>query len=100
MNIADGLYDTLVTESLARALAELGETSFRTLRSLHAEEAGERLAEALSKQLVGLLDELNGEGVERARRQLSLINEVIVYLRRQGRAPGAELDPVTDPPRC
>ena len=99
MDIADGLYDRLVTESLAEVLAKLRDASCRTLGPVPAEESAERLAEALGRQLAGLLDELDGEGAEKAKRQLALINGLLAHLRRQGETSAALLDPFADPPQ-
>jgi superfamily II DNA or RNA helicase len=64
-----------------------------------AEEAGERLAESLAKQLTLLLDEVPGEGAERARRQLEVINSILIHLRQQGAAGAELLDSFAEPPQ-
>lgn len=99
MRLPDGLYDKLVTESLAQLVATLKEPAHRTLSLIPAGEVSERLTEALAKQLTVLLDELAGEGAEKAKRQLALINALLVYLRQQAGAAAGLLDPLVDPPR-
>jgi HKD family nuclease len=97
--LLDGLYDRLITESVERLVEELGDASFRTVRELGPEEAGERLAESLGRQLALLLDELQGEGSEKARQQLALTNALLVNLRRQAQSQVEHLDAVADPVR-
>jgi hypothetical protein len=60
MNLPDGLYDQLLTESLRRALFRATDEQSRTLASLSAEDAPERLAEAIAAQIAQILDELQG----------------------------------------
>jgi superfamily II DNA or RNA helicase len=97
MNLPDGLYDKLVTDSLARSLADLPDPACRTLTTLSSEEVSERIADALTNQLTHLLDELDGDAAEKAKRQLALANDLLVHLRT--RAPAAAVDPLVDPPQ-
>jgi superfamily II DNA or RNA helicase/HKD family nuclease len=96
MPLPDGLYDKLVTDSLARALADLPSEECRTLAALPPEEATERIANALAKQMTQLLDELDGDAEDKAKRQLALVNELLVHLRTQVSA--ASVDPLVQPP--
>ena len=48
MNLPEGLYDQLLTESLRRVLVSATDEHSRTLASLSAEDAPERLAEAIA----------------------------------------------------
>jgi superfamily II DNA or RNA helicase len=99
MELPDGLYDKIVTESVAQALAGLGDASWRTLESLPSGEASERLAETLCRQLTLLLDEIGGEGDEKAMRQLALINSLVVHLRQQAGATVHGVETVDEPPQ-
>ena len=85
MQLPDGLYDKLVTESVAQLIAGLRDPSCRTLSALPPEEASERIADALARQVTLLLDELDGNGAEKAKRQLALVNALLVHLRQQAR---------------
>lgn len=99
MQLPDGLYDKLVTESLAQLVAALKDPAHRTLSLVPVDEASERLSEALAKQLTGLLDEIVGEGADKAKRQLALVNALLVYLRQQAGAAACVLDPFVEPPQ-
>ena len=55
MDLPDGLYDQLLTESLRRALVSATDERSRTLASLSAEDAPERLAEAIAVQITQML---------------------------------------------
>jgi superfamily II DNA or RNA helicase/HKD family nuclease len=99
MSLPDGLYDKLVTDSLAQLIAGLRDSGCGTLSPVPTEDTAERLTEALGKQLTVLLDELEGDGAEKARQQLALVNALLAYLRRHvGPAPGL-LDPFVEPPQ-
>ena len=99
MHLGDGLYDKLVTKAVEQCLAELREPAFRTLSVLPPEEASERIAEGLAKQLAVLLDELHGDGAEKAKQQIALVNALLVYLRQQTTVAASTLDPFVDPPQ-
>ena len=96
MQLPDGLYDKLVTESVAQLIAGLRDPSCRTLSALPSEEVSERITDALGKQVTHLLDELDGNGAEKAKRQLALVNALLVHLRQQ--ALGS-VDPLVEPPQ-
>ncbi|MBI4622740.1 MAG: DUF3427 domain-containing protein [Verrucomicrobia bacterium] len=95
MQLPDGLYDKLVTESVAQVIAGLRDQTCRTLSPLPPEEASERFAEALARQLTLLLDELDGDGAVKAKRQLALVNALLVHLRQQ--AATGSVDPLAEP---
>ncbi|MFP4080503.1 MAG: hypothetical protein ACLFTM_07720, partial [Ectothiorhodospira sp.] len=65
MDLPDGLYDRLLTESLRDALARVADERSHTLKGLSAEDASERLIEAISFQLGRILDDLKGDGQEK-----------------------------------
>ena len=87
MALPDGLYDQLLTDSLARSLAAVG-ADRADVAALNA-PAGEALAEALHRQLAALLDDLPGDAADKARQQLALVNELLVMLRRRLQPDGA-----------
>ncbi len=99
MNLPEGLYDLLLTESLQ---ARLDDASAR--REPLAGNAAEWLGELIGRQLAAVLDELPGDGADKRLAQLSLINELLVSLRARLAAQtssadaAALLDPVTLPP--
>ena len=99
MQLPDGLYDKFVTESVAQLLAGLRDPSCRTLTTLPPEEAAERLTDALAKQLTVLLDELGGDDAEKTKRQLALINGLLVHVRQQAGNAASEMDPFVEPPQ-
>lgn len=96
MQLPDGLYDKFVTESVAQLIAGLRDPSCRTLSSPPLEEVSERIADALAKQVTFLLDELGGDGAEKAKRQLALVNALLVHLRQQ---TARSVDPLVEPPQ-
>ena len=97
MNLPDGLYDQLLTESLRRALFRATDEQSRTLASLSAEDAPERLAEAIAAQIAQILDELQGDGADKLQRQLELANALLVNARQRLAPPAAEIDPLAAP---
>lgn len=99
MHLPDGLYDKLVTESLAQLIAGFRGSACRTLAQVPADEVAERLADALTRQMTLLLDELDGEGAEKASRQLALVNALLVHLRMQVGTAASQLDTFIEPPQ-
>lgn len=96
MQLPDGLYDKLVTESVAQLIAGLPDSSGHTCSILPLEEVSERIADALAREVTRLLDELGGQGAEKAKRQLDLVNALLVHLRQQ--AAGG-VDQLVEPPQ-
>ena len=97
MQLPDGLYDKLVTERVAQLIASFRDPSCRTLSALSPEEASERVTDALAKQLTLLLDELDGDGVEKAKRQIALVNALLVHLKQHTSAGSVDL--LAEPPQ-
>ena len=96
--LPEGLYDQLLTNSLAEALAQFGEPAWRTVETLGHDQLAERLVEALGKQLSSALDSIAGNDErDRAHLQVALINSLIVHLRQQGAAMAEHLDPFPEP---
>ncbi len=80
MALQDGLYDLLVTETLlARLLPE--QSLIETLASGGADV----LADAVTRQLVDVLEDMGGDGSDKLLRQLELVNALLVTLRERAR---------------
>lgn len=92
MSLSDGLYDQLLTESLARSLAAMDAASAEVL-SLKG-GASELLVDVLARQLGAILDDLAGDDSDTPKRQLELVNELLVMLRRRLAAVDGASTPV------
>jgi hypothetical protein len=79
--LPSGLYDILLTEGLERLLAGDAAASYQ-VRPL-ASDTAQILADSLVRQLAALLEDLPGEGADAAQRQLTLVNELLVWLRQR-----------------
>lgn len=97
MELPDGLYDQLLTESMRDAITRTTDEHGRTLSSLSAEDAPERLAEAIASQLSRILDDLSGEGAEKLQRQLALVNDLLRFTRQRLQRCDEEIDPLSAP---
>lgn len=89
-----GLYDLLVTESLDRLLGTTGALQ-RQVEPLSGDTA-EALADCLVRQLSIVLEDLPGEGADVARRQLELVNDLLVWLRHRLSAGAQAAIPLVD----
>lgn len=83
MELPDGLYDQVLTEALWEAISKSTGENGRTLKAITADDAPERLAEALATQLTRILDDLSGDGPEKLHRQLELVNSILIDVRRR-----------------
>jgi superfamily II DNA or RNA helicase/HKD family nuclease len=81
MALPDGLYDLLLTEGLARSLAAIDPTCADVLALKGG--AAEFLADVITRQLATILDDVSGDDAEKAKRQLELVNELLVMLRHR-----------------
>lgn len=81
MTLPDGLYDLLLTEGLARSLAALDPISADV--SALTGGAAEFLADVITRQLATILDDMSGDDADKAKRQLELVNELLVMLRQR-----------------
>lgn len=81
MALPDGLYDLLLTEGLARSLATIDPRS-ADVSALNG-GAAEFLADIITRQLATLLDDVAGDGADKAKRQLELVNALLVMLRQR-----------------
>ena len=84
MALPDGLYDLLLTEGLASRLDP-------TLADVHALRDGGAtfLADAITRQLAAILEDVAGDDSDKPIRQLELVNALLVTLRQQLAADGA-----------
>lgn len=85
MNLPNGLYDLLLTEDLASRL----DPKHADVRNLTT-GATDALAEALTRQLGAILDEIPDDDSGGAHRQLELVNSVLIALRDRLRANDAK----------
>ena len=83
MALPDGLYDQLLTRSLDELITRGTDENARSLQALNADDAPARLAEVLVAQLAKILDDLEGEGSDKLRQQLELVNFILVSLRER-----------------
>ena len=81
MALQDGLYDLLVTDGLSRQLAAIDPEGASVLALKGS--AAELLADGITRQLAKILDDVAGEDADKARRQLELVNELLVMLRQR-----------------
>ena len=106
MALPDGLYDLLLTEGLARSLAAIDPRSADVLALKGG--AAEFLADVITRQLATILDDVSGDDADKAKRQLQLVNELLVMLRHRlnasagsngASAPAEVVDLVASPMR-
>ena len=106
MALPDGLYDLLLTEGLARLLAAIDPRSADVLALKGG--AAEFLADVITRQLATILDDVSGDDTDKAKRQLELVNELLVMLRQRlnanagsngASAPAEVVDLVASPMR-
>jgi len=81
MALSDGLYDLLITEGLARSLATLDPNSAEVL--FVKGQAPQLLVDVITRQLGAILDDVAGDDTDKPRRQLELVNELLVMLRHR-----------------
>lgn len=81
MALPDGLYDLLLTEGLARSLAELDPS--RASVSAIKGGAADLLIDAITRQLATLLGDVSGDDAEKVKAQLELVNGLLVILRQR-----------------
>ncbi|MCM2345619.1 MAG: DUF3427 domain-containing protein [Acidovorax soli] len=81
MALPDGLYDLLLTEGLAKSLADF-DSSRADVSALRG-GAAELLADVITRQLSTILDDVSGDEAEKPKRQLELVNGLLVMLRQR-----------------
>ncbi|HEU4565906.1 MAG TPA: DUF3427 domain-containing protein [Gemmatimonadaceae bacterium] len=98
MSSPRGLYDLLLTDTVARSLAGAA-PSVPDIRELDESEAAERIVDALGAQLRRILSGIDAAGGDVATAQLALVNELLRKLRADHPAAGDAVDPLAPPPR-
>jgi superfamily II DNA or RNA helicase/HKD family nuclease len=93
MAFPDGLYDLLLTEGVARSLNELDQSQFdvSTLKG----SAAEILADAITRQLSNILQDLSGDDAKKSKRQLELVNGLLGTLRQRLAGSNGDESPVS-----
>ncbi len=81
--LPEGLYDLLLTESLASSLSDLELGGGRSIVQTPKDSATELLTDAVARQLGAALEEIADGDADTSQRQLALVNEVLTHLRRQ-----------------
>ncbi|HQF40359.1 MAG TPA: hypothetical protein PK322_14680, partial [Opitutaceae bacterium] len=76
-NLPFGLFDAVVTDSLARQLSALPADRNAVIEDISATASPEDLASQVTHQLAALLDELEGTGSEKVRRQVEILNALL-----------------------
>ena len=81
MALPDGLYDLLLTENLVRSLAAIdpAEADVSVLKGGGAEF----LTDVIARQLSIILADVAGNEADKAKKQLELVNEMLVMLRQR-----------------
>lgn len=97
MGLHDGLYDQLLTEVLWKAVSRTTDECRRTLKPLTPEDAPERLADALASQLARILDGLSGDEPEKLKRQLELVDTILIDIRQRVGRREDEIDSISSP---
>ena len=81
MTFHDGLYDEVLSNALWERLSKSTTEADRSLELISPEDAAERLADALARQFVRMLDEFRGDGQEKVHQQLELVNSILTDVR-------------------
>ncbi len=97
MEFRDGIYDQVLTEAAFAALADMVSDQSRSVAELTADDSAARLADALATQLVRILDDLDGKGADKIRRQLDLVNSILVATRQRLGRTGEDIEAFHDP---
>jgi superfamily II DNA or RNA helicase len=92
-----GLFDAVITDSLVKRLLALPAAHESATEPIAATEAAELLSTEVARQLSALLDEIAGDGAEKIRRQLELLNSVLVAFRQRESAAVQFFDPIAHP---
>lgn len=98
MPLPEGLYDLILTESGRAQLDELSQELIPLTAEPDSEEVCERVADALHRVLSKLLSEMEGEGQERSRKQVAIVNAMLADLRKRFQETDLELSDLVTPP--
>jgi len=99
MALFDGLYDKVLSDALWTTLSRTTRASDRTVDLLSADDASERLTDALARQLARILDDLGGDGQEKIQRQLDLVNSILTDMRHRLGSVGNQIETIMAPPQ-
>lgn len=83
MDLQDGLYDEVLSNALWEQLSKTTSESDRDIKVISPDDAAERLSDALARQLVLMLDDLQGDGHEKIIQQLELVNSILADARHR-----------------
>lgn len=97
MPLPDGLYDQVLTQAVWEAVSSSTGDTGRTMQPLRSEDAPERLAELLARQLTQILDDIDGEGTEKLQRQLELVNSILIGMRQRLGRRDNQTDALSNP---
>ncbi len=89
-----GFYEAILTESIAGALNKLDPAKVETTELLDVANSAEQLAGEISRQLTSVLDDVEGDGAEKVRRQIDLLNHLLADLRRRQPSSGEAIDAI------
>ena len=78
MTLPNGLYDLLITERLA-AQIDISSAEVDSIKS----GVIDLLSDAISRQMAAILADVEGDDSEKPKRQLELVNELLVTMRQQ-----------------
>lgn len=95
MTLPPGLYDELVTDAVRQHLDD----RTAVLDGLPPQEAAQRLAAELSRQLARILATISEDGVEALQSQMELINRVLQHVRAVYPSAADLTDTVLAPPK-
>lgn len=103
MNTNAGLYDLIISDSLARALESLPPGLTAKENDLQPLEAAEAFIDAAGRQLTGIMESINAADADSYKERLlasaTLINDLLVHARALAGSKRFELDPISQPPR-
>jgi superfamily II DNA or RNA helicase/HKD family nuclease len=97
MTLNRGLYDSLVTEALARDLAQLS-PDVADVDSLPPDESVARIVEFLGDELRRLLDGIEGENADKIAARIGVVNELLRHVRTLPQLPDERSDALVAPP--
>jgi hypothetical protein len=86
-NLPFGLFDAVITDSLARQLSALPADCDAVIEDIPATASHADLTAKVSQQLTALLDELEGTPDEKVRRQVEILNALLREARQHHALP-------------
>lgn len=98
MTLPDGLYDALISESLALGLSTLQRGSRFSNEPLTSAEAADRLVDFLSRELALLLERIPGGSGEKLKLQIGLLNGLLTEAHRLAGVVQSDPDSIPQAP--